>query len=99
MTSSPHSTHAAELALAASIATWLPEARWFAAKGDAQLEIRIGDLAVLPDREVALVLVDAEASPPVTAIPAASYFMPVELASGRDAALDGRLPGRGRLDL
>jgi trehalose synthase-fused probable maltokinase len=86
MASSPHSTPAAQLALAASITTWLPQARWFAAKGNAQVEIRICDLAVLPDREVALVLVDAEASPPATAIPAASYFVPVEMASGRDAA-------------
>jgi len=89
MPSSPLSTPAAELALAASIATWLPEARWFAAKGNAQVEIHIGDLAVLPDREVALTLVDAQSAAAATALPAASYFVPVELASGRDAAAAG----------
>ena len=86
MASSPHSTPAAQQSLAASIATWLPQARWFAAKGSAHVEIHIGDLAVLPDREVALVLVDAQPSTPASAIPAASYFVPVEMASGRDAA-------------
>ena len=89
MHSSPLSTPAAEQALAASIATWLPQTRWFAAKGSAEVEIRIGDLAVLPDREVALVLVDAQPSTSATALPAASYFVPVELASGRDAAAAG----------
>ena len=89
MHSSPHSTPAAEQALAASIAIWLPQARWFAAKGSAEVEIRIGDLAVLPDREVALVLIDAQPVASATGVPAASYFVPVELASGRDAAAAG----------
>jgi len=90
MASSPHSPSAAELALAASIATWLPQTRWFAAKGNAQVEIRIRDLAVLPDREVALVLVDySQASAPAIAVPAARYFLPVDVASGRDAAAAG----------
>ncbi len=72
--------------LAARIAAWLPAARWFGGKGSAPSAVTIHDAVPLPGG-LALVLVDV-AGPAGTS--PSRWVVPVDPASGADAAADGR---------
>lgn len=72
--------------LAARIARWLPAARWFGGKGSRPEAITIHDAAPLPGGMV-LALVDVAGADGVAAT---RWVVPVDAASGADAAHDDR---------
>ena len=70
------------MTLADRIATWLPHARWFAAKGEPLAAVTLYDEAALPGTDLVLTLVDVR-----TAAGADSrYVAPLDDATGHDAA-------------
>ena len=73
---------AAAESLAARIASWLPQARWFAGKGRPLGAVAIADAAVIADTDLALCLVDVTSDgEPMR------YAMPVTQSDGTDAAV------------
>ena len=50
------------MTLASLIAAWLPDARWFAAKGEPLAAVTVHDEAVLPGTDLALALVDVRSA-------------------------------------
>ena len=77
------------MTLASLIAAWLPDARWFAAKGEPLAAVTVHDEAVLPGTDLALALVDVRSAAAV----ASRYVVPIDHTTGQDAAATAECAG------